>query len=150
MAKEIRITPIKDGTAIDHLRPGSAQKILEVLGMHDTTVTLGMNVESRKMGKKDILFIVGRELSEKELEKIALLGKGATVNTIKGSAIVQKIELHYPKRAQGIMKCINPRCITNTDKIASKFEIRAEPLEAKCFYCETKMNEEEIVSSINK
>ncbi len=150
MAKEIRITPIRNGTAIDHLRPGSVQKILEVLELTEATITAGMNVESKKMGRKDILFIEGRELSEKELDKIALIGKGATVNTIRESEIVKKDELSYPKSAEGIMRCINPRCITNAEKLPSKFGIRASPLEAKCYYCETRMNEEEIVSSIKK
>ena len=148
--KEIHITPVKNGTAIDHLKPGSGQKILEVLNLRDTMVTMGMNVESRKMGRKDIMFIEGREISEKELDKIALIGKGATVNTIRNSEIVKKTELPYPKTAEGIIRCINPRCITNAEKIASKFGIRPEPLEAKCLYCETRMNEEEIVSSIKK
>ncbi len=150
MTKEIRITPIRNGTAIDHLRPGSVQKILEVLDLSDATITAGMNVESRKMGKKDILFIEGRELTEKELDKIALIGKGATVNTIRESEIVKKGELPYPKSAEGIIKCINPRCITNVEKLPSKFGIKENPLEAKCFYCETRMSEEEIVSSVKK
>ncbi|MEM4390606.1 MAG: aspartate carbamoyltransferase regulatory subunit, partial [Candidatus Diapherotrites archaeon] len=45
MTKEIRITPIKNGTAIDHLNVGSAYKILEVLNLKDYTVTIGINVE---------------------------------------------------------------------------------------------------------
>lgn len=148
--KDIRITPIKNGTAIDHLQAGSAYKILGVLDLHDYTVTAGMNVESRKMGKKDIIFIEGKELSEKELEKIALIGKGATVNTIRNSEIKKKTELGYPDKVEEVIRCINPRCITNAEKIHSKFSIKKDPLTAKCFYCETRMNEEEIVSSIKK
>ena len=146
--KKIHITPIREGTAIDHLRPGTALKILEVLNLHDVAVTAAMNVESRKMGKKDIIFIEGRELNEKELSKIALIGKGATINLIKNSEIKKKFELGYPDRVEGIMKCINPKCITNSEKIAAKFEIRTKPLEARCFYCENRMAESEIISSI--
>ncbi len=149
MTKEIRITPIKNGTAIDHLNPGAAYKILEVLGLKDYTVTAGMNIESRKMGKKDIIFIQGRELNPAELNKIALIGKGATINTIKNSEIAKKFQLEYPGHVEGIMKCINPKCITNMEKIATKFNIATKPLEAKCFYCETRMGEKEIVGSIN-
>lgn len=148
--KEIRITPIKNGTAIDHLQPGSAHKILNVLDLREFTVTVGMNMESRKMGKKDIMFIEGKELTEKELDKIALIGKGATVNTIRSSEITKKVQLSYPERVEEVIKCINPKCITNFENIPSKFAITKEPLTAKCFYCETRMNEGEIVSSIKK
>ncbi|HIH09778.1 MAG TPA: aspartate carbamoyltransferase regulatory subunit [Candidatus Diapherotrites archaeon] len=148
MAKDIRITPIKNGTAIDHLNTGSAYKILEVLDLRDFTVTVGMNVESRKMGKKDIMFIEGRELSKNELNTIALVGKGATINIIRDAEIKNKSELGYPESVEGIMKCINPKCITNAERIPAKFQIRKEPLEAKCFYCEMRMGEKEIISSI--
>ena len=148
MKKEIHINPVKNGTAIDHLNPGSVQKIVEILNLATTTVTMGMNVSSKKMGKKDIMFMEDRELSQKELDKIALIGRGATVNTIRNSEIVKKEKLTYPKTAEGIIRCINPRCISNAEKIASKFSVKSEPLQAKCYYCETRMSEDEIVSSI--
>ncbi len=150
MSKEIHIKPIKNGTVIDHLKHGSTYKILEVLDLHGYMVTAGMNVESRKMGKKDIIFIEDRELSEKELEKIALIGKGATINIIRGSEIVEKKKLTYPSKAEGIIKCINPKCISNIEKISSKFFIKKDPLEATCFYCETRMNEDEVSASIRR
>jgi aspartate carbamoyltransferase regulatory subunit len=148
MTKDIRITPIKNGTAIDHLNVGSAYKILEVLKLKDYTVTAGMGVESRKMGRKDIIFIEGKELNEKELNMIALIGKGATINIIKNSEIIKKFQLEYPKKAEGIIKCINPKCITNLEKINSKFDIKTSPLEAKCWYCEARMSEQDIIASI--
>ena len=148
MSKEIRISPIRSGTAIDHLRPGAAYKILEVLDLREYAVTAGMNVESRKMGRKDLIFIEGKELSESELDKIALIGRGATINVICNSEIKKKSKLEYPGKAEGIMKCINPKCITNTEKIPTKFTIKTAPLEAKCFYCETRMGEPDIISSI--
>lgn len=150
MKKEIRITPIKNGTAIDHLQTGSAKKIIEILDLEGFTVTAGMNVESRKMGKKDIMFIDGKELSGKELDKVALIGKGATVNIIRNGEIVKKSQLAYPENVEEIIRCINPKCITNYERLATKFSIRKEPLDAKCFYCETRMNAHEIVESMKK
>src|SRR3989344_5502786 len=120
--KKIHITPIREGTAIDHLRPGTALKILEVLNLHDVAVTAAMNVESRKMGRKDIIFIDGKKLNEKELA--------------------------YPDRVEGIIKCINPKCITNTEPIPTKFSISPEPLSATCYYCQTRMKGNEIANSI--
>ena len=150
MTNEIKISPIKNGTVLDHLNPGAVYKILQVLDLTEYTVTAAMNVESRKSGKKDVIFIEGKELNEKELGKIALIGKGATINLIKNSKIKSKTKLGYPKKAEGILKCINPKCITNMEELPTKFIIKTEPLEAKCFYCETQLNENEIVESIKK
>ena len=148
MTKEIRITPLKNGTAIDHLSPGSAYKILDVLNLREYTVTAGMNVESRKMGKKDIVFIQGKELAGKELDKVALIGRGGTINIISGSDVKKKFQLEYPKSVEGIIRCINPKCITNAEGIPTKFSIKTGPLEAKCYYCEIRMGEHDIVASI--
>ncbi len=148
MTKEIRIAPIKNGTAIDHLSPGSAFRIFDALNLREYTVTAGINVESRKMGKKDIVFIEGKELAGKELDKVALIGRGATINIISGSDVKKKFQLDYPKAVEGIIRCINPKCITNAEKIPTKFSIKTGPLEAKCHYCETRMGEHDIVASI--
>ncbi len=150
MTKEIRIAPITNGTVIDHLNPGSAYTIIGVLKLREYTMTAGMNLDSKKMGKKDILFIDGKELSEKELNKVALIGRGATLNIIKDAEIKKKFELKYPDKAEGIIKCINPKCITNSESFPTKFSIKTNPLEATCNYCETTMNEEEIVTSVKK
>ncbi len=148
MAKDIRITPIKNGTAIDHLAFGSAYSILRVFNLSNYTVTIGIGVESRKMGRKDIIFIEGKELNEKELNKIAILGRGATINTIKNSEITKKFQLEYPDKVEGIIKCINPKCVTNYEKMETRFSIKKSPLEAKCHYCETRMSEQDIINSI--
>ena len=92
MKREIRIKPITNGTVIDHLNQGSIYKILEVLHLREYTVTAAMNVESRKLGKKDIIFIEGKVLDDEELNKIALIGKGASVNVVKNSEIKNIVE----------------------------------------------------------
>ena len=146
--KKINITPIQEGTAIDHLKPGTALKILGVLNLQDVAVTAAMNVGSRRMGRKDIIFIDGKKLNELELNKVALIGKGGTLNEIKSAKIVVKKELIYPDRVEGIIKCINPKCITNAEPISTKFRVFPEPLSANCYYCQTRMNGNEIANSI--
>ncbi|MBI2597930.1 MAG: aspartate carbamoyltransferase regulatory subunit [Candidatus Diapherotrites archaeon] len=146
--KKIFVKPIVEGTAIDHLDPGTSVHILKFLSISNFQVTAAMNVDSRKMGKKDLIFIAGKKLSESEIHKIALLGRGATVNLIHGSKIIKKEKIDIPLRAEGIIKCINPQCITNFEGIPTKFSIQKKPLSAVCFYCETKMSEKEIINAI--
>lgn len=146
---KIYITPVQNGTALDHLKQGTALKILGVLDIEDKKVGAAMNVDSRKMGKKDLVFIEGKELNQVEINKIALIGKGGTLNIIKNAKIIKKEEIKYPKEIEGIVNCINPMCITNKDHIEGKFTIiSSKPLRIKCNYCETKMNEDEIIRLI--
>ncbi|MEK6942298.1 MAG: aspartate carbamoyltransferase regulatory subunit [archaeon] len=146
--KKIYVKPIVEGTAIDHLYPGTAVQILQILSISNFQVTAAMNVESKKMGKKDIVFIAGKKLSEHEINKIALVGRGATVNLIHNSKIIRKEKISVPKTAEKIIKCINPLCITNKEEVPTRFAVQNNPLAALCFYCETKMDEKEIAASV--
>ncbi|MDO8647646.1 MAG: aspartate carbamoyltransferase regulatory subunit [Candidatus Diapherotrites archaeon] len=147
--KGVYVTPVQNGTALDHLNPGTSLKVLEVLKIKNARIGVAMNVESKKMGLKDIVFIEGVELSPEETEKIAFIGKGGTLNLIKNSVVVKKQELNYPQIASGIFKCLNPCCITNKELLETKFHIvSTSPLKAKCHYCEARMDENEITASI--
>lgn len=149
LEKKIRITPLRNGTALDHLKPGTALKILGLLKTNGNKASIALNAESKRMGSKDLLFIEDRFLSKEELDKIALIACGGTFNLIKESAVYEKAEIALPEKVKGIIKCINPNCISNNDKIDSKFDITSKaPLKAKCFYCEAKMNEKEIANSV--
>jgi aspartate carbamoyltransferase regulatory subunit len=83
--KELKVTPIKDGTVIDHITPGHALKVLRVLKIPDSTssvVSVLMNVNGKK-GKKDIVKIENRELDPKELDKIALIAPSESMTLSK-------------------------------------------------------------------
>jgi len=147
--KKVHITPLQNGTSLDHLKPGTALKILEVLKTGGNRVSVAMNVDSRLMLVKDLIFIEGKEISKEELDKIALIGKGGTLNIIKNAKVVRKEQIHYPEVVHGIMKCINPNCITNKEELETKFHLTStNPLKAKCYYCEVRMEENEIINSI--
>lgn len=148
MKEKIHIAPIIEGTAIDHLAPASAMRIASVLDIGSQPFTIASNVQSKKMGRKDLLFIEGKKLSKNEVDKIALLGKGATINIIHNGKVVKKERIDYPEKVEGIMKCINPNCITNHENIATKFSIQKKPLKATCFYCERRMSERDITKAV--
>src|SRR3989344_8858944 len=126
--KKILLTPIHSGTAIDHLNPGTAVKVFEVLEIQGHRASAGMNVESRKMGKKDLVFIEGKKLSEEEISKIALLGHGATINIIENSRVVRKEKIEVPHEVKRIIRCINPLCITNKEGVATRFSVKTSPI----------------------
>lgn len=147
---DIRLTPIANGTVLGHLPVGSALKVLEILGLDrpDKAVTLAINTESKRFGRKDLVFIEGKELSKEEIDKIGLIAAGATLNIIKNREVLKKEKIGMPDHADGLIKCMNPKCITVIENLSSKFLIRKGPLRAKCVYCEKEMTERELFKAI--
>jgi len=147
---DIRLTPISNGTVLDHLPAGTALRIIHILGLENpkNAVTVAINTESKSKERKDLVFIEGRELTEEEYNKIGLIAKGSTVNIIKGKKVEKKIIVKFPKKASGLFNCLNPKCITTVEGLQAKFSLQEELLKAKCFYCEKTMNEQDVFKSI--
>ncbi len=144
--RELRVTPIKNGTVIDHIPAGMALKVLKVLGIGESvssTVTVAMHVPSKAMGWKDILKVEDRELSAREVDKIALIAPRATVNVIRNYNVAEKHVVRMPDRAVGILRCGNPNCITNLrEPVESEFFVRAgEPPRVLCKYCDRELED---------
>ncbi|MEM0360796.1 MAG: aspartate carbamoyltransferase regulatory subunit [Candidatus Diapherotrites archaeon] len=148
MEQGLYLKPIDKGTTIDHLPVGTALKVLKIVGEGKGAVTVAIRVPSHKMGLKDLVFIEDRFLSKEECDKIALVARNATINHIIGGEVKQKLRLSLPREVTGILECINPKCITNVEGLPGRFFISDNPETAKCFYCERKMNHEEIASRI--
>ncbi|MUN28159.1 aspartate carbamoyltransferase regulatory subunit [Sulfuracidifex metallicus] len=151
--KELLVTKINYGTVIDHIPSGRALAVLRVLGINGSEgyrVALVMNVESKKMGRKDIVKISGRTVDEKESNLITLIAPNATINIIKDYEVVKKMKMKVPSVIRGILKCPNPSCITNNDPEAfTKFvSISENPLRIKCDYCETTITEAEVIKQV--
>ncbi|RMF89872.1 MAG: aspartate carbamoyltransferase regulatory subunit [Methanobacteriota archaeon] len=144
MTKEIKVEKIKEGTVIDHISSGQALNVLRILGIAKdyptTAVTVAMNVPSKKGGRKDIVKIEGRELKSDEVGKISLISPNATINIIRGGAVFRKKKVTLPERIEGVVRCSNPNCISNSEPVRTRFAVeRKEPIKLRCFYCERVM-----------
>ncbi len=144
--RELRVTPIKNGTVIDHIPAGMALKVLKILGIGDgvsSTVTVAMHVPSQAMGWKDIVKVEDRELAAREIDKIALVAPTASVNVIRNYNVAEKHRVDLPDRAVGILKCANPNCISNAkEPVESEFLVRSKnPLRVFCKYCDRELEE---------
>ena len=142
MGKEMKISPIKDGTVIDHIAAGQALNVLRILGIDERTktgVSVGMNVQSGNMGRKDIVKIENRELKPEEVDKIALVAPQATINIIRSTEVAGKYQVLLPALIEGILKCPHSTCISNVERehVTSKFiTVNKNPPKFRCFYCE--------------
>jgi aspartate carbamoyltransferase regulatory subunit len=138
---ELRVKPIKNGTVIDHIAGGQALNVLKILGISgttDATVSVVMNVESSKLGKKDIVKVEDRELKEEEVNRIALIAPDATINIIRDFLVIEKHLVDLPDLIIGVVRCQNPSCISNTEEpIESRMLVKTEnPVVLRCVYCE--------------
>jgi aspartate carbamoyltransferase regulatory subunit len=137
---ELRVSKIKNGTVIDHITSGHALDVVKILGItgkEESPVTIAINVPSKRLKKKDIVKIEGRELKPQEVHKIALIAPHASINIIRDYKVVKKEEVKLPKTIEGIIRCTNPACISNSNEpVKPKFYVDSEePLSLKCHYC---------------
>lgn len=137
-SRGLLVSPIKNGTVIDHITAGEALNVLRILGITGSTrecLSIATNVESKRMGKKDIVKIENRELRTEEVDRIALLAPQAKINIIRNYKVVEKKGVEIPEIIRGVVRCPNPGCITNTDEpVESTFEVLDKGLH--CLYCD--------------
>ena len=132
------VTPLENGIVIDHIGKGKGLEVLKAIGeTDDNIVVLAMNVYSKKHGHKDILKLSDTFLDDDRLNIIAIISPNATLNTIKNSKIVEKKTVVLPSNVRGILKCLNPLCITNKDRepVDTSFTVSKSPLRLTCEYC---------------
>lgn len=144
--KILQVAAIENGTVLDHLPGEKVLKILEMLSLDaGHTVTLGINLGSKKRRKKGIIKISGRAITETEMNKIAILAPDATVNIIESYAVVKKKKCMLKDIEPNTIRCNNPNCITNHEEVVTRFYIiEKQPLKIQCYFCERSMDGKEI------
>ncbi len=139
-AGEVKLEKIRDGTVVDHVPAGKALEVLRVLGVDEAfpdVVAVLMNVESKKIGRKDVIKVENKALSKEETNRLALVAPNATINIIKDYVVKKKMRVELPRELVGVMKCANPKCVTNHEPVATRFSIAStNPVQIRCEYCE--------------
>lgn len=142
--RELRVSKIERGTVVDHIAGGQALNVLTLLGIDGSegaVLSIAMNVPSDRLGRKDILKIEGRELSQEEVDVLSLIAPRATINIVSDYEVIDKRRVERPGRVTGILTCPNRNCITATDEpIESRFVVLEEGV--RCRYCGTIVRED--------
>ena len=106
------VAAIENGTVIDHIPAEKTYQVVNLLQLEkmDTPVTIGYNLPSKKIGKKGI---------------------------IKNYEIVEKKTVETPDTLKGIVKCNNPKCITNNEPMSTIFHT-VDKVQGiiRCHYCD--------------
>lgn len=150
--KKFKISAINNGTVLDRIPAGYSLSVFKLLALKtDDLILIGVNLESEKLGKKDVLKIENKYLNQLEIDKLAIVSYNAkmpiTISIIKAGKKTQKFEVDLPDILINVAKCKNPKCICSIEPhtVTTRFYVQSKkPLIVKCHYCERKMREKEI------
>ncbi len=132
-----QVEAIANGTVIDHIPAAMTMKVVNLLANDEDQVFVGQNLRSRRIGKKGVVKIAGRELSERSVSSLALIAPMASISIIRDYQVIGKSTVPVPKSFEDIAACANPNCVTNHERWPTRFAVVGnEPLQVRCFYCE--------------
>jgi len=149
---------IENGTVLDHIPGGQALNVLRILKIEagtDRTISVGTNVPSKSMVRKDIFKIEGRQLAMLETHKIAIVAPHATINEIRCGKLVKKMEVKLPRMIEGIIRCGNFTCITNSKEPLEPVTTKFYPIDPEddntsfqCHYCRQIIDHADAIKAI--
>lgn len=145
--KELAVAALKNGTVIDHIPSKSLFKVVNLLGIKDleNSVTIGFNLDSKQMGKKGIIKIADIQFPEDVLNRIALIAPHAVINIIDNYEVVDKHMVSLPDELIDIVKCNNPKCISNNEPMRTRFHvIDRDNIVLRCHHCERTVHQNEL------
>jgi len=146
---ELKVSAIRNGTVIDHIPAGNAFQVVKLLNLDESSrqIYFGTNLDSKKFGKKGIIKISNKFFELEEISKIALVAPSATLIEIRDYEVTKKGKVHLPETVEKIVKCFNPKCVTNIQHIPTKFKVIEDHkgnMKLFCKYCEKTMAKENI------
>lgn len=130
------VAAIENGTVIDHIPSEKAYQVAQLLGLHNlkTPVTIGYNFLSKKLGKKGIIKVEDKFFTDEEISRLSVVAPNIVLNIIHDYHVVEKKTVRTPKEIHGIVRCNNPKCITNNEPMSTHFHVTDNIL--TCHYCE--------------
>lgn len=151
---QMLVRKIPDGSVIDHIAAGKALSVLRLLGNpqeNGFTIAMVMNVNSHKMGRKDIVKVEGMEISQEQVQRLALIAPRASVNIVRSYRVVAKRNAVPPRVLHGILSCTTPTCVSVIEKGSAPsifFISGRSPLRYRCKYCGREIAEKEITTQL--
>lgn len=138
MKKELAVAALRSGTVIDHIPAAVLFEVAKLLRLENSTcqLTIGNNLPSRSLGLKGIIKVADTTFPEAVMNRIALLAPEANVNVIENYEVVEKRRVELPDVLVNVVRCHNPKCITNNEPMATRFiVIERNPVKIRCSYC---------------
>lgn len=148
--KERLVAAIENGTVIDHIPSAKTYQVANLLGLQnlDTIVTIGYNYPSKKLGKKGIIKIENKFFTDEEISRLSVVAPNVVLSIIHDYEVVEKKRVETPDELRGLVRCNNPKCITNNEPMQTVFHaVNKDKGVIRCHYCdkEQDINKVELV-----
>ena len=141
------VAAIENGTVIDHIPTEKTYQVADLLGLRnlDTPVTIGYNYRSKKLGQKGIIKVEDKFFTNEEISRLSVVAPKVVLNIIKDYEVVEKKTVETPNTLQGIIRCNNPKCITNNEPMETVFHVidKTNGI-VKCHYCDKEQHIEDV------
>lgn len=142
-SEEMPVASICNGTVIDHIPSDKLFKVAALLHLDEmqSPITIGNNFPSKILGSKGIIKIADHFFDSDVLNRIALVAPNVHLNVIRDYKVVEKKRVELPHEIVGIVRCSNPKCITNNEPMATRFVALQGNEEGvvQCAYCGRKV-----------
>lgn len=136
---ELQVAALENGTVIDHIPSEKLFDVVSLLGLQQMSnnITIGFNLNSKKLGSKGIIKIADKFFCDEEINRIAVVAPNVKLNIIRDYEVVEKRAIELPDVLNGIVKCPNLKCITNNEPMPTLFHVIDKKNGVlKCHYCE--------------
>ena len=137
--KERLVAAIENGTVIDQIPAEKTFQVVNLLELQklSTPVTIGYNFTSSKVGCKGIIKVSDKFFTDNEISRLSVVAPNIILNIIRDYEVVEKKQVITPDELCGIVKCNNPKCVTNNEPMATIFNVvdKAAGI-LKCHYCD--------------
>jgi len=139
------VRKIENGTVIDHIRAWKSDLVIKVLrldrfrnGESAASVAILQNVESERLGRKDIIKLEGLYIDKNDADIICLVQPTATINYIRNWK-AEKYAPRVPERIEGRIRCPELQCISNArrEPIVTRFRTLRKDEFLQCEYCDS-------------
>lgn len=145
--KERLVAAIENGTVIDHIPAEKTFQVVNLLELQNlsTPVTIGYNFSSSKVGCKGIIKVSDKFFTDDEISRLSVVAPNIILNIIRDYGVVEKKQVITPDELRGIVKCNNPKCITNNEPVSTIFNVvDKEAGTLKCHYCDKEQQMENV------
>lgn len=146
--EELMVAAIENGTVIDHIPSSKLFEVVSLLhleAIRGSSIMVGYNLKSKKMGHKSIIKVSDKYFSDAELNQLSVVAPNVTLCIIRDYEVVEKKKVDLPDEIRGIVRCANPKCITNNEPMTTLFHVTdRERGVIQCHYCEKEQNLEHV------
>ena len=88
----LQVAALKNGTVIDHIPSEKLFTVVQLLGVEQMkcNITIGFNLDSKKLGKKGIIKIADKFFCDEEINRISVVAPYVKLNIIRDYEVVER------------------------------------------------------------